>query len=234
MTWTWLGILAALFLVLTGFSAYRRGFIREVIGISFLFLTIFLVWVINPYVNQFLKTQTTVYDRIEKVCEEGIQEYTGSDGGTSAEKEESLIAGLPFPNFIKEGMAENNTYEVYQYFQVDSLNGYLAGYLATAIVNGISFMISYLVAFVLLRIGMFALGLVGELPGIRIVNRMAGLLLGIVKGIIVIWLLLLVITIFCGTEMGGNLLEQVEKDFFLNFLYEKDIFVRVFMSIFYS
>ena len=81
---------------------------------------------------------------------------------------------------------------------------------------------------------MFALGLVGELPGIRVVNRMAGLLLGMIKGVIILWLALFVITIFCGTEVGGNLLEQVEKDVFLNFLYERDIFVKIFMSIFYS
>lgn len=81
---------------------------------------------------------------------------------------------------------------------------------------------------------MFALGLVGELPGIRIVNQMAGLLLGLVKGIIVIWLALLVITVFCSTEVGASLLKQVERDYFLNFLYERDLFVKVFMSIFYS
>ena len=135
---------------------------------------------------------------------------------------------------VKEGMAENNTSEVYRYFNADSLEGYLAGYLTTAIVNGISFVLSYIIASIILRIAMFALGLVGELPGIRIVNQMAGLLLGLVKGIIVIWLALLVITVFCSTEVGASLLKQVERDYFLNFLYERDLFVKVFMSIFYS
>ena len=135
---------------------------------------------------------------------------------------------------MKEGMAENNTSEVYRYFNADSLEGYLAGYLTTAIVNGISFVLSYIIASIILRIAMFALGLVGELPGIRIVNQMAGLLLGLVKGIIVIWLALLVITVFCSTEVGASLLKQVERDYFLNFLYERDLFVKVFMSIFYS
>ncbi len=232
MTWTWLGILAILFLGFSCFSAYRRGFIKEVIGISFLFLTIFLVWVINPYVNQFLKSQTRIYEKIEQACEKGIQEYTSGDIDTAGE--ESVIDGLPLPNFIKEGMADNNSEEVYQYFNTDSLEGYLARYLATAIVNGISFVLSYIVSFIILRIVMFALGLVGELPGIRVVNRMAGLLLGMIKGVIILWLALFVITIFCGTEVGGNLLEQVEKDVFLNFLYERDIFVKIFMSIFYS
>ena len=235
MTWTWLGILAVLFLALSCFSAYKRGFIKALTGMSFLFLTIFLVWVMNPYVNQFLKTQTSVYESIEDVCRKGIQEYTGSNGDSlEQDSQNSVIESLPFPDFMKEGMAENNTSEVYRYFNADSLEGYLAGYLTTAIVNGISFVLSYIIASIILRIAMFALGLVGELPGIRIVNQMAGLLLGLVKGIIVIWLALLVITVFCSTEVGASLLKQVERDYFLNFLYERDLFVKVFMSIFYS
>lgn len=231
MTWTWIGIAAVLFLGLSGFMAYRRGFIKEVIGMSFLFLTIILVWVINPYVNDFLKTQTSVYEKVEQACEDGIRQYTVDETSSQGE---NVIEALPFPDFLKEGMAKNNTEEVYQYLKADTLNEYLAGYLATAVTNGISFVLSYFAAFVVLRIAMFALGLAGELPGIRIVNRMAGLLLGLVKGIIVIWLALFVMTVLCGTEAGSYLLREVEKDPFLSFLYERDIFVRIFMSVFYS
>lgn len=35
MTWTWLGIVAVLVLILSCYAGYRRGFVREVVGISF-------------------------------------------------------------------------------------------------------------------------------------------------------------------------------------------------------
>ena len=58
MTWTWLGIVAVLVLILSCYAGYRRGFVREVVGISFLFLSIFLVWTINSYVNKVVYTPT--------------------------------------------------------------------------------------------------------------------------------------------------------------------------------
>lgn len=230
---TWLGVLALVILVLSCLAGYRRGFVREVIGISFLFLTIILVWIINPYVNQLLKKQTPVYEKVREACEEGVLNHMGS-GEETGEKEEDVISGLPLPGFLKDGMLENNTAEIYQYFETDSFEGYLADYLATAVTNGISFTLSYILASIILRIVTYVLDLAANLPGIRVVNRAAGLILGSVKGLIFIWLGLLVITVFCGTDLGASLLRQAEGDPFVSFLYDKNIFVRIFMSIFYS
>ena len=145
-----------------------------------------------------------------------------------------MIAKLPLPEFMKEGLKENNTAEVYKYLSVDTFGGYLADYLATAITNGISFLISYIIAVIVLKIIVCALDLVTHLPVIRGVNRLAGLLLGIVKGVIFIWIGLLMITVFCNTQIGAECLRMIEKDTLLGFLYDQNIFVKIFMSIFYS
>lgn len=234
MTWTWLGIVAVLVLVLSCYAGYRRGFVREVVGISFLFLSIFLVWTINPYVNQMMKTQTPIYEKVREICENGIQDYVTDQGEAEGGTEDNVIAKLPLPEFMKEGLKENNTAEVYRYLSVETFGGYLGDYLATAITNGISFLISYIIAVIVLKIIVCALDLVTHLPVIRGVNRLAGLLLGIVKGVIFIWIGLLVITVFCNTQIGAECLRMVEKDPLLGFLYDQNIFVKIFMSIFYS
>ena len=150
MTWTWLGIVAVLVLVLSCYAGYRRGFVREVVGISFLFLSIFLVWTINPYVNQMVKTQTPIYEKVREICENGIQDYVTDQGEAEGGTEDNVIAKLPLPEFMKEGLKENNTAEVYRYLSVETFGGYLADYLATAITNGISFLISYIIAVIVL------------------------------------------------------------------------------------
>lgn len=234
MTWTWLGIVAVLVLGLSCYGGYRKGFVREIIGITFLFLSIFLTWAINPYVNQFIKTQTPIYEKVREACENGIQDYVDGQEEETGEPEETVITRLPLPELIKDGMQENNKAEVYQFLNAESFEAYLAGYLATAITNGISFLLSYILASVVLRIVIYALDLVANLPGIRSVNRLAGLLLGTVRGDIFIWIGLLVITIFCNTEWGAECLRIVERDPLLNFFYKQDVFVKIFMSIFYS
>ena len=47
---TWLGMAAAALLLVFGAVGYKRGFIKEIISMIFLLLSVAVVWVINPSV----------------------------------------------------------------------------------------------------------------------------------------------------------------------------------------
>ena len=81
---------------------------------------------------------------------------------------------------------------------------------------------------------MFLLDLIAGLPLIKEANKLTGGLVGIVKGVLFVWIAFLVLTVLCSTEIGKAGLDLIEKDAFLNVLYEYDIFVNFFMSIFYG
>ena len=62
MTITWLGITVLIFLVFSCYTGYKRGLIREVVSLLCVFLSMAVVWFINPYVNQFIRENTAVYE----------------------------------------------------------------------------------------------------------------------------------------------------------------------------
>ena len=234
MSVTWLGIAAMGILAVFGWMGFRRGFIREVVTMFFWILSMVLVWFINPYVNEFLKENTGVYETVQNGC----QEYVGSmlEGQLTADGQEqtSLIQSLGLPSFLKEGLEENNTASVYQYLAVNTFAEYIADYLATAAVNGLSFWLSLVLSTILIRTLTYALNIIARLPIIHGVNKSAGAVVGVVKGLLFIWIVLLVLTIFVNTEIGRQGLALVEQDAFMKRLYEQDIFVNIFMSIFYG
>lgn len=234
MNWTWLGIVTAAFLALSCWLGYRRGLIKEVVSMFFVFLSIALVWVINPYVNKFIRENTSVYESIQSGCEELISSRTETLQGINAEDQTSLLDSLPLPELLVKGLKKNNTAEVYQYLSVNTFVEYVSGYLATTIVNGLSFALTFLLATLLIRMVTFALDIISRLPVLNGVNRVTGALAGLVKGVVFVWIALLLITIFCSTQAGGKLLSMVREDRFLSLLYESDILVRIFMSIFYG
>ena len=102
------------------------------------------------------------------------------------------------------------------------------------IVNGLSFFVSYLLASVILRMGTYILNLLAGLPVLKSANKLAGGAIGLVKGIVFVWIAFLVLTVLCSTQIGKEGLALIEKDAFLSVLYEYDIFVNFFMSIFYG
>ena len=75
---------------------------------------------------------------------------------------------------------------------------------------------------------------IAGLPVIRGVNKITGGLLGGVKFVIMVWILFLVVTVLCNTKLGDTALKLIMQDPLLNYLYDKDILIKIFMNIFYA
>lgn len=54
------------------------------------------------------------------------------------------------------------------------------------------------------------------------------------KCIVFVWVGMLVLTILCNTEIGQKGLGLIRGDTVLDFLYDKNIFIRIFTGIFYG
>lgn len=232
---TWLGIVVAGILLLTAYKGFRRGFIREIVSFFFVFLALAVSRAINPYVNEFFMENTPVYEKIQESCQSFVESQKKQElTSPGTEEQTGFIEGLELPELLQKGLESNNTAEVYTYLAVDSFGEYISEALARMIVNGLSFFVSYLLASVILRLGTWVLNLLAGLPVLKSANKLAGGLVGAVKGVLFVWIAFLVMTILCSTSIGKEALALIEKDAFLNVLYEYDIFVNVFMSIFYG
>ena len=193
-----------------------------------------MVWMINPYVNTFIREHTSVYGKIQESCREFVQDKIGERKSTGEEEQIDFIENLNLPALLKRNLEENNNVEVYRYLSVNTFTDYIADSVTLMVVNGLSFLISFLTATILIRAVTFALDILSKLTVINGANKMTGALVGCLKCIIFIWIALLVVTLLCNTEFGRKGLELIQGDTFLRFLYDQNIFVKVFMSIFYG
>ena len=226
MNVTWAGAAAIGVLLFTGYTGYRRGFIKEIVSFFFVFLALALAWTINPYVNTFLMEKTSLYDKIQESCREFSDTQDVTEGnGEDEETEDSLISRLPLPGILQKNLVANNTQEAYQYLAVDTFRDYVSEYLARAIINGLSYLLAYALANLILRVAMLVLDMIAGLTG--------GIV-GVAKGILFIWIALLLLTILCSSDIGKSGLELVEKDSILQALYKHDVLVNFFMDIFYK
>ena len=231
MKLTWFGIVILLILILFIWMGYRRGFIREIVSFFFVFLSLSLAWAINPYINDFLINETPVYSTIQETCTDFVQKQS-SDLENEMESSSQFIDGLNLPEILRKNIEKNNNTENYAELSVNTLTEYVSGYLARTIVNGLSYVLAYILATIGIRIVVYILNLIAGLPILKTANKLTGGLVGFVKGLVFVWILFLILTVLCSTEIGKTSLELIEKDSLLSVIYQYDPLIQIFTKIF--
>ena len=102
MNWTWAGIITAACILIAAVIGYNRGFIKEAVSTLLLFLSILMVWFINPYVNQFLRENTPLYTTLSEGSAKAVSGVIESGVKVSREEQGKLIDSLPLPKMLKE------------------------------------------------------------------------------------------------------------------------------------
>lgn len=181
-------------------------------------------------------------EQLEQYKEQYIQQYFGSDTANSGESESSgafllgnltrieqteLIENLPLPELLQDILLDYNNEEGYQGLGVSTFQDYLVGFIATGILNVAAFLVSVLIVHLLLWLSISALSILANLPVIRVVNRVAGLALGLLQALLVLWLAFLILSLVSGTGIGMQLMKMVESSTWLNWLYQSNLFLEI-------
>lgn len=153
------------------------------------------------------------------------------DSQLSAAQQSKIIENLPVPESLRNSLEENNNPAVYQELGVQGFTGYLQSFIANICLSIIAYVITFIIVFFALRILTIVFNLVDKLPVIHGINHIAGALLGIVKGLLVLEILFLILIPFSGTAFGQTVLEQIGNNGFLSLLYHKNILIQLLMNV---
>ena len=239
------GLEIAVIIGLLLFVAYglHAGLVRMLAALLSLVLSVILISASLPYMTAFLREHTPLYETLKDRCsgmvtqviDSGLSSLYGQEAETLSidtlslnETEQiQVIQSLKLPEFIKEQILDGNTKEGYRSRGVSTFLDYLTAWLASLILNILAFVITVLLVTILIRILIALLRILAEVPGISLLNRLGGGIIGLVQGLCVLWLFFLLLTIFQMTTPGQQLLQMVWKSDFLNPLYDLDILPRI-------
>ena len=291
-----LTIVVLAILVLFALNGLKTGLVRKLAGIVSLVISALLVSTALPYITDFLKAETPVYQYIVTQCEqvvgnqavsallsggqedaidrdqikslmeqygmdssvvdsmsdEQLQELASQyfqdylDQSSAQESGEStnpmssmtkieqtkLIQNLPIPSFLKEMMINYNNSEGYSRLDVSDFGGYVVHFFANIILNIVAFVVTLLVVQLVLWTGLTALDLFSRLPLLNLINRVGGLAVGIVQGLLVVWVIFLIISALSATDIGITLMEMVDNSPILEPIYDGNLFMKAAVDAF--
>lgn len=85
---------------------------------------------------------------------------------------------------------------------------------------------SYVLAFIIASIGLSVacgvLDIVAKLPVLNQINKTGGLLIGLVEGLLRVWIVFIVLDMFATTQWGNTLLVMIHSNEFVRILYENN------------
>jgi uncharacterized membrane protein required for colicin V production len=228
---SWLFWVLLIFFMIFTIHGYRKGMIRTAISMVMFIIVIVVTSWLSPYVGDFIRDKTNWEEKIQTECskaiEKGLEKTVDSSIGTQVQ----FIDELPLPKGMKDKLIENNNSEVYKQLAVETFADYLAGYIAYGIINGIAFFIAFIITTILIKMILYAVDILTDLPVIGTVNRIGGLLLGGVQGILWIWIFFLIVALLYETSVGSMLMKTINDDTILKWLYDKDFLIQIIMRI---
>lgn len=220
----WVLVAVAVIVILNGLLGLKKGFVKIVLSMISVIVTLVLVMVLTPYVSDAMK-ETEVYQKINESTYEYVHEHLAEE---TFETGTESIQSLPLPESVKEMLMENG--ENYASAGIEVLTNYIADSLSDMIFNAMVFVITFVIVLFVVNIVFSAINLISKLPVLNSVNKLAGFAVGVAEGLVIVWIFFVFITVFNNSEMAISAYQQIESSKLLTFLYENNILMKLILS----
>ena len=241
--------------IIFGIIGYVKGLFGVLFNLfSWIFIALFVV-VVNPFIYTFIvdntSWKTSITTSVQTYVDGTIDNATSSLGGNTSPNNGSPQAsdvenamsqyGITLPKAITKDVVSD---------VMDGVNGTVSSIgdqatqfknnivssvsntIATYIIRGLACLIAFVIAKIICWIVYAIIKYVQDLPVVKGVTSWLGLILGLVKGLLVTWLFMFIVSITTATSFGQYFIPMIEENVFLRFLYENNMLITAFHYFF--
>ena len=212
-----------LFFVLVTANGFRKGLLRSVLFFGTTILALILTSGCYQFVGKGIKEYTGISEKIEQSIEDSLKIKTEEQQNVKRVEQTKKIEEMNLPEGIKNALIENNNKDIYEALGVAGFYEYIASYLANMVVNGIAYFITFILSGIIIHLLLRVLDFITEIPILKEINQIGGLLLGAIEGIIGIWIFFLIVTLFGSTTFGETMYAYINDSVLLTYLYNNNI-----------
>lgn len=214
-----LTIVVIAIIAIFGFIGHARGFLKMLFSVLSLILTLYVATLISPYISNWLQN-TNLYDSVY----DGVYTYVND-----------VIAQSAADN-IKTAMDELQLPENIQHYVLSGetalINGtgvaqVISQRLTAMIFDVLVFLVTFIGAMVIIKLLFAAVNLMSHLPIIHGINKIAGLIIGVLEGLVVVWIFFIVISLMSSSDFAYDMYRQINESAFLTFLYNRNVVMNL-------
>ncbi len=213
-----------------GIKAYKSGFIMSCLSFLPSISALLVTYILQPVISNFIRS-TEFYTNLKISIGEmiGINSII-SDTAMQAQNE--IIRNMQIPEFLKSTLIENNNPVIYGLLDVNSIQDYITGFIASILVNAVCMIVLFVVTSIVVKIIIKLLNTFSKLPVISFFNKISGLLIGIIQGLIIIWVICIALTFFYFNPSWKEFFDMLNSSMLGSYMYENNILLFMILRIF--
>jgi uncharacterized membrane protein required for colicin V production len=196
------------FLSLTALYGYTRGMVKIVLSMVAMIITIVLATILTVPVGAIVKAATPIYDNMYETVSETIEKQEITDI-------ESLKK-LDLPEQIIDKIIEEED-------SIKNLEKVVCTEVTDSAFNAGVFLILLIVIYIAVKIAITMLDFVAKLPLLKEVNKIGGLAIGLIYGLVIVWAACLILTACSSKPWAQDIFAQINDNEILSFIYNNNL-----------
>ena len=200
-------------ILLNVFICYQKGLVKLAVGLVAVFISIILALILYKPVSNLVIEKTEIDDKIEKTI---IENFTSSE-----QESEEEIDDNGFMKYIEQYVddAVNKT--------KNEIVTEAAGTIAVKVINIGVIIAIFVIARLILILLTFITDLITELPIIKQFNDVGGVLYGIIKALLIIYVLLAIAFFIVYISGNTTISEAISNSYITKFCYNNNILLNI-------
>lgn len=221
-----IGVILFIF-VLVG---YLRGMFRVLISAASLIASIIIAVYAAPHLSAWIQENTQADEKIAAYISEQMS-FSGKKEETSKGVQVEEINSLGISEQMKGIILNNNNSDMYKVLGVTGVYDYISKSIAVMFINVMVFVLLAGFCRVFFFILKHKAGNLTEFPVVKWMDRTAGALLGAAKGVLLVWIFFLILSVTGTYEWSRECTKQVRENAAVNYLYENNLLTDLVVDV---
>lgn len=205
-------------LISNSYWGYRRGLVSVIFKVLVFVLSLLIVFLLYKPVSNSIIDNTQLDEVLSNAIRSNLEGTTLNDGALLEPTESNFSAAVVemINSFVTEAL---------ELAEVDPV-GYVSIQLAHFMIRVGTMLLLFMVSRFFLLFIRFAAELLGNLPIIKLFNKSGGLIYGIVKGILTVYLILAVFSVISPLISSWGIISAIEDSTLGNKMYNDNIIIN--------
>lgn len=218
-------------IAISALNGLIRGLIRTLFGLTALITAVVLTWMFTPGISQLIIEETSFDEMISEKTVEllNIEEMVTVDLETSDAAK--LMKDLSLPGNMVDNLIENYTPQIVDGFDFIGIGDYVGGAIAVMSVKALTFVVLFIIISIILNAIVTLLDLVARLPVLKQANRIGGFVIGLVIGVLLVWIGALVLSFTISIQSTENIANLIESSILARIFYYNNPLQNFVMNI---
>lgn len=217
-------ILVIVLILVSGANGFIKGFIVTGFSLVGYIIAGIIAKIYYPFLATYIKSNTGIFTKVSEWVTGKINGMIST--GTGATNTSSILNIFKLPNSIKEGMSENIEVQN-QLASTDlSLGSMLSSSLSDILISIISIVVVFVLARIVLGYLIRLLDLVAKAPVLKQFNKISGLILGLLIGILIIHVAFAILTPVILTSPDGVIAQTTYNSNIGKYFYTNNLIIN--------